>query len=296
MIFILLPRIDLSDIPKLVSDRALTGVTDRLEIGRFSEVIQSGETAFRAFLPTGTNVKEFYWRVYVLTHAKNGKWERGLSAAPAFQRLKAFIGNDDPNLTYTVRHANPAEPWLPVLGSPSNLPPPNLTQISLSGEITIPAKTDRVPRIWKLNTVTGSNSNATLPESTNLQGHPRLTAWAQKQRRETDSDAAFAKMLLGYFQSQGFSYSLSPPPLRGDKMDDFFLKQNKAIAGITPWLLPPLYVPQAFLQMSSSVIRVGLGMNLVIMFWFVNPTRMPGSRRKLTAQIGNAMTRQKSFP
>ena len=44
---------------------------------------------------------------------------------------------------------------------------PNLTQISLSGEITIPAKTDRVPRIWKLNTVTGSNSNATLPESTN---------------------------------------------------------------------------------------------------------------------------------
>ena len=231
MIFILLPRIDLSDIPKLVSDRALTGVTDRLEIGRFSEVIQSGETAFRAFLPTGTNVKEFYWRVYVLTHAKNGKWERGLSAAPAFQRLKASIGNDDPNLTYTVRHANPAEPWLPVLGSPSNLPPPNLTQISLSGEITIPAKTDRVPRIWKLNTVTGSNSNATLPESTNLQGHPRLTAWAQKQRRKTDSDAAFAKMLLGYFQSQGFSYSLSPPPLRGDKMDDFFFETKQGYCG-----------------------------------------------------------------
>ena len=124
-----------------------------MEIGRFSEVIQNGETAFRAFLPEGINMQEFYWRVYVLTEAKNGKWERGLAAAPAFQKLKETIGKSDPDLTYTIRHANPAEPWLPVLGTPSNLTPPNLTQISLSGEITIPAKTDRMPRIWNLSSV-----------------------------------------------------------------------------------------------------------------------------------------------
>ncbi len=231
MIFILLPRIDLSDIPKLVSERALTGVSDRLEIGRFSEVIQNGETAFRAFLPEGINVKEFYWRVYVLTEAKNGKWERGLSAAPAFQKLKESVGKSDPDLTYTIRHANPAEPWLPVLGTPSNLPPPNLTQISLSGEITIPAKTDRMPRLWNLSSVANGNINASLPEFTSLQGHPRLKAWAKKQRLETDSDSAFAEKLLIHFQSQGFSYSLSPPALRGDKMDNFFFETKQGYCG-----------------------------------------------------------------
>ena len=235
MIFIILPRIDLSDMPKLVSDRALTGVTDELEIGRFSEVIQSGETAFRAFMPAGTNLQEFYWRVYVLTQAQNGKWARGLTAAPAFQTLDqkpdASIGNNDRDISYKVRHTNPAEPWLPVLGSPSNQPPPKQTQISLSGEITIPAKTDRMPRLWMLSGVIDNPISATLPESTRLIGHPRLKAWAQAKRLETQSDSAFADLLLTHFQSQGFSYSLSPPKLNGDKMDDFFFETKQGYCG-----------------------------------------------------------------
>ena len=47
--FILMPRINPAAIPGLVAPRASSGVGERLEMGRFSEVL-NGEDTFRAFV------------------------------------------------------------------------------------------------------------------------------------------------------------------------------------------------------------------------------------------------------
>src|SRR5690606_18392576 len=56
-----------------------------------------------------------------------------------------------------------------------------------------------------------------LPRS----GDPRSRAWAQQLRREHASDAALVAALLQHFNREPYGYTLKPPPVGANSIDEF---------------------------------------------------------------------------
>lgn len=223
VIFLALPRLNTAQLPGFINGDRYSGVTDRLDIGQFSKVVQNNEIAFRAFMQTAPGNGDLYWRVYLLTQDANGTWTRGiLSSSPALK----MIAKQRSDIAYEIRHARPGQVWLPVLGSPAVDTPTNKTIMSNGGEIMIVDKRDRRTNTWAMRSLLTDRTEARFPQSTLIDGHPRLRQWAVETRAAMASDADFVRHLLALFGSGGFRYTLTPPTnarhLAGDRLDNFF--------------------------------------------------------------------------
>ena len=223
VIFLALPRLNTAQLPGFINGDRYSGVTDRLDIGQFSKVVQNNEIAFRAFMQTAPGNGDLYWRVYLLTQDENGKWTRGaISSTPALK----IIARQKSDIAYQIRHARPGQIWLPVLGSPAFDTSTNKTIMSNGGEIIIADKRDRRTKTWAMKSLLTDRTEAHFPQSTLIDGHPRLRQWAVETRAAMASDADFVRHLLALFGSGGFRYTLTPPTnarqLTGDRLDNFF--------------------------------------------------------------------------
>lgn len=220
VLFLILPRLETQELPGFQLNAAESGVTDTLDIGRFSSVIQREDIAFRAFMPVFPSNQALYWRVYLLTENSGGKWSRGVASADPLMP----VTNLPANRNYAVRHAGSNKAWLPVLGSPAAEPlDPNL-KMTFGGEIVSRDNKDLGLKIWTLASTLVRRMDLRLPTSLKVDGNPRLRAWAQEKRAAYSSDAAFIDFVMAQFGSAGYRYSLSAPTLSGDKIDQFFFE------------------------------------------------------------------------
>ena len=217
ILFLLLPRLELQELPSFQFEQASSGVTDKLNMGRFASVITREEIAFRAFMPRPTENEPLYWRVYLLTENYQGEWVRGIAEAQTSQPVTYQAGNRK----YQIRHASPSVNWLPVLGMPSaEVFSPQIRQ-TRGGELVSQSNQALAAKAWQVSALS-DYSDLNLPEITQFEGNPKLRAWAQKNRARFERDIDFINFVLAYFSREGFSYSLQAPRLSGDKVDGFF--------------------------------------------------------------------------
>ncbi|MGC6475410.1 MAG: transglutaminaseTgpA domain-containing protein [Parvibaculales bacterium] len=217
ILFLLLPRLDLQEIPSFQFDQASSGVTDKLNMGRFSSVITREEIAFRAFMPRPPENEPLYWRVYLLTENYQGEWVRGIADAQTKQPVTFQAGSRK----YQIRHASPSVNWLPVLGMPSaEVLSPQIRQ-TRGGELVSQNNQALAAKAWQVSSLT-SYDDLDLPEITQFEGNPKLRAWAQTNRARFQRDIDFINFVLAYFSREGFYYNLQAPRLSGDKVDAFF--------------------------------------------------------------------------
>ncbi len=225
LLFLLFPRLHgpLWGLP--LQTAARSGLSDHMRPGDFSQLILSDELAFRAEFPGSAPVPashQLYWRGPVLWEFDGRAWSGARAAPPGPPRADA---RDEP-----VRYILTLEPhrqhWLFLLGLPADLPglPASLGsdlqwlardpvnqrlryEASAHLDYVLEPELDDAARTRALSLPTG--------------GNPRARELARAWRAGAPSEAAVVEQALAHFRRENFIYTLAPPALGDQAVDEF---------------------------------------------------------------------------
>ncbi|PWF54569.1 transglutaminase TgpA family protein [Massilia glaciei] len=208
-----------------------TGMSDSMSPGNLSSLAQSEETAFRVkFIDPAPPQSQMYWRGIVLSRFDGRTWSR----MP--QRLGAPAAKADP-LVLTlrgpgIRHQVTLEPfknnWLFALEAPVKPPYMDGNPVRVTGELEMRADFALEQRV-RYEVV--SNPQFTLQaqqDPANMAawlelppGYNPLTMQAGAELRKLDDPRQRVQAALARFNRENFSYTLEPPLLGRDSVDEF---------------------------------------------------------------------------
>lgn len=222
-LFLLFPRLPgpLWGVPSAGGD-ATSGLSDRMTPGSITNLVMSNEIAFRVqFEGEPPPPSKRYWRGPVL-HLFNGRtWSQG---------FMQFVENDRYErggraLTYQVTLEPHEMHWLFAL--PIAVEHPD--DAVLARDYMLLAK--RPVNQRRRYTITSYLDSTLSAEITGLEErwalqlpdrfNPQAQELAAQWREETGSDREIVERALSMFREQPFVYTLQPPPLRGNTVDDF---------------------------------------------------------------------------
>ena len=208
-----------------------TGLSDTMSPGDISSLSRSNEVAFRVrFDGPVPPPAERYWRAMVL-HRFNGRTWTGsdpnIGLAPERQ-LKVF---GEP-YRYQVTLEPTRQQWLPALDIPYDwdLPDTHMGRMQELSRVQpvdqrIAFKVESYPnyetepdaspysRRWYLGLPNGSN--------------PQAVELAERMRAAADSDAEYIAAVLEKFNREDFFYTLSPPALGRNPVDQFLFETQQ---------------------------------------------------------------------
>ena len=210
----------------------ISGMSDEMLMGRISEVIQSDAIAFRVEFandnPPPKNQR--YWRGPVLWTTDGTGWkplQRDIvnQSSPVLSvRGKAY------QYTMTLEAHN--RNWLFALDMPTDKQSEIATRFSADGLLTSDKKLRSRSQIT-LTSHTEYLFNAAqeplleaalqLPENQ----HPRTKQLALQLRKTSENDADYIDTVLRYFNEEPFYYTLTPPVLTGDAVDQFLFESRE---------------------------------------------------------------------
>ena len=214
-------------------DEAVTGLGDTLTPGGITRLTASYDIAFRArFEGRPPPPNELYWRGPVLHEFDGATWSAGQYSPGEAQLLECLSRPYHYRLYLepTFRHW-----WLAldtVMGPPNagvrytddyELIAPQPVSRSLSYDAASCAHTQSLARLSS----TARLEDTELPRGRNL----RSAAMALQLRRRAGSDIAFVQAVLAFLRSGGFTYSITPPPLGPDPVDDFLFDTRSGFCG-----------------------------------------------------------------
>ncbi|MGH8610869.1 MAG: transglutaminase TgpA family protein [Gammaproteobacteria bacterium] len=226
--FLLFPRIDgpLWGLPK-DAHSGLTGLDEEMSPGAISRLGLSDAVAFRAaFGGALPKPVELYWRGPVLWDSDGRTWTRGQEIPQGPSPLSVF----DQAVDYTVTLEPHNRRWLFALEMPSITPPgtalsPDL-QLLAARPVTrrMRYRARSHPRFKVLGSTPAALARALrLP----VRSHPRAIALAQRWREQVRDPRRIVAQALAYFREQPFFYTLSPPPLGRDTIDEFLFDTRR---------------------------------------------------------------------
>lgn len=214
-------------------DEAVSGLGDTLTPGSITSLTSSYAIAFRVrFEGPPPPPAERYWRGPVMHQFDGATWTGGrytsgqapqldclstlyryrLYLEPTYRRwwlaLDTVMGSPSPNVRYTHDYqliaTQPVSQSLSY-GATSCAHPSFLTPLSAAARL----------------------ADTQLPP----EGNARTQALARKLRRKAGSDVAFVQAVLDFLRTGGFTYSLTPPPLGTDPVDDFLFRTRTGFCG-----------------------------------------------------------------
>jgi transglutaminase-like putative cysteine protease len=233
LLFVFFPRLPGAfwSLPR--TDDAETGLSDTMSPGSISQLISSYDIAFRAkFDGDAPPPQERYWRGPVLHDFDGYTWKRRLGATYRSDPLE--------HLGKTYRYRITLEPsqqnwWLSL--DTVDQSPTSHTQLTYDYQLV---DRDPVTEQTSYNAVSHTSTRATEPlsklarqvETQWPQGrNPRTLQFARGLRSKVDSDGAYIDAVLQYFHANGFVYSLTPPLLDYNSVDDFLFNTHSGFCG-----------------------------------------------------------------
>ncbi|HEX8987227.1 MAG TPA: DUF3488 and DUF4129 domain-containing transglutaminase family protein [Rhodocyclaceae bacterium] len=228
LLFILFPRVagPLWGLPRDAFG-AQSGLSDMMAPGSIGSLALSDAMAFRAkFDGPLPRRDQLYWRGPVLTLFDGTVWRpssfglaRRLPYAPPL-----------PSTRYEVTLEPHNRPWLFALDFPTDLPPGALMASDYQLLSTSPVTERRRYEVRsQTNLVPGAGESphvlrlaTTLPP-----GNPRTRALAQTWRSARRGDVAILAQALAFFKGQHLAYTLEPPPLGADGVDEFLFQTRR---------------------------------------------------------------------
>ncbi len=225
VLFFLFPRVQGTLFGMSNQSIARTGIGDRLSPGSISKLVLSDEIAFRAeFKNNIPGPDRLYWRGIVFQHFDGKTWSRGQTRPVRQVPLAAgsLVG-------YTLTLEPQGEKWLFALDMPITSPP----MARMQNDYTLMAYRKLKTRIrYNVVSQTTYNTGDFKPwERTALilpaQGNPKSTALARSWADTFDNPEKIVNKALEFFSQNDFVYSLNPPLLREDVIDDFLFKARK---------------------------------------------------------------------
>jgi protein-glutamine gamma-glutamyltransferase len=214
-------------------DEAMTGLGDTLTPGSITRLTSSYAIAFRVrFDGSPPSVIERYWRGPVLHEFNGATWSAGRYAPADAQPLDCLSApyHYRVYLEPTFRH------WWLALDTPMASP---AASVRYTSDYQLIAS-QPVSQSLTYRAISCAHAHAPTPlsaadrfEDTHLppERNARTLALALQLRRKAGSDVAFVQAVLHFLRTGGFSYSLTPPPLGPNPVDDFLFHTRSGFCG-----------------------------------------------------------------
>jgi transglutaminase-like putative cysteine protease len=228
LLFVFFPRLPGNFWAIPARTQAVTGLDDEVSPGDVSELSVSGAPAFRVIfdgpLPPAT---ERYWRGPVMLDFDGRTWRA--ARTPFVPQSVEPVGT---TYRYRITLEPHQRPWIFGLDAVTKWPETTYRtadlqlrkrrgQISTLSSFELESATDfriRGPLPTALR-----QAALRLPENRN----PRTRALAQQLRSEHADDTAFVQAVLRMFREQEYYYTLEPPRLELDSVDDFLFNTRQ---------------------------------------------------------------------
>ncbi len=228
VLFLLFPRVQ-GPLWGMPADAysGMSGLSDSMSPGSISNLSLSSEIAFRVKFEEEIPPKPaLYWRGPVLSLYDGRTWR-----ADARQRK---VSPPDTAAGRTYRYSVTLEPhnkyWLFALEMPWKLPPDAilsrdyqlLSKTPVRSRIRYEAQShlEFVPGVDE--TAASMRSHLALPAN-----NPRTRALAEQWRREMATDEAIIRRMLDHFRQESFFYTLTPPLLGENSIDQFLFETRR---------------------------------------------------------------------
>ncbi len=229
ILFVLFPRIPgpLWGLPK-DAYQGRTGLSDQMEPGTISELSQSDEVAFRVrFASAIPPPNQRYWRGPVLWYFDGRRWTRP-EESPA--NTPVPFTPEGAAVDYTVVLEPSNKIWLFALDLPAYLPP--RASMTASFQLLRDQPVNEVYRYEMRSYPSYRTAEITAAERVRgLQlpprGNPRARALAADWRQRDPRPEALVIAALTLFREQPFYYTLTPPLLGVETVDDFLFRTRQ---------------------------------------------------------------------
>ncbi len=232
LLFVLFPRVagPLWGLP-LDAHSGVTGLSERMSPGSLNRLIESGAIAFRVeFAGEPPPQASRYWRGPVLDDYDGLTW----SAAPNGARSSAtapLVESRGATFSYVSTLEANNQRWLLALDLPLSTPPASLLTRRLETLAREPLRTrarfafSSAPQAL----VNRNESPALLQQSLRLppQRNPRSRELAKSWRDQFASAQEISNQALRFFAQHHFVYTLRPPLLGQDAVDDFLFATRR---------------------------------------------------------------------
>ncbi len=250
ILFVLFPRLP-SPLWFMPEDKksGVTGLSDNMSPGDISSLIQSDAVAFRVkFEQQAPPLSQLYWRGPVLSYFDGRTWYNRSLPVPGSTESIQHSGD---KTTYTITLEPHHKRWLFALDMPVELP----AESFINPDYTLLANKD----ISQLKQYTVGSYNRyqidlelqymqrqyslLLPETLN----PRTRDWADQLRQQFSDNNQRIQHVLAQLRQQDFSYTLNPPLLGRNSVDDFLFNTRSGFcehyAGSFVYLMRLLDIP-----------------------------------------------------
>jgi len=230
-LFLLFPRVSspLWGLP-VDAHAGLTGLSETMTPGSISALSRSDAIAFRVhFIGPQPPQAVLYWRGPVLASFDGETWTTGRGMA---QKTLPYATGGGAAIDYSVTLEAHGRPWLFAIELPAVLPGDAFisADYQLLAKMPVRARLRYDMRSYPNIAAGVHEEQARLAEALELPavGNPRSRALAAAWRAESGGDsAAIVRRMLAYYREQPFSYTLMPPLLGEQAMDDFLFTRRR---------------------------------------------------------------------
>lgn len=229
ILFVLFPRIPgpLWGLPR-DAYKGRTGLSEEMMPGSVSQLIKSDEVAFRVRFTGPVPPKAaLYWRGPVLWSFDGRRWTGGGSWP---RNEPAPFTPEGSAVDYMVTLEPSNRLWLLALDLPASLPP----QAAMTSAFQVLRRQPvnevyRYPMRSYLRYRTGPLSNWEQQSALRLpiRSNPRTRALALEWRQRDDRPEALVNAALTLFREEAFYYTLNPPALGQDSVDQFLFQTRR---------------------------------------------------------------------
>ncbi|MCB1825852.1 MAG: DUF3488 domain-containing transglutaminase family protein [Candidatus Competibacteraceae bacterium] len=229
ILFILFPRIPgpLWGLPK-DAYKGRTGLSDEMMPGTVSELVRSDAVAFRArFGGVMPPPNQRYWRGPVLWRFDGRRWTRH-EELPA--NIPTTFVPEGVAMDYSVILEPSNRRWLFALDLPARLPP--RVGMTASFQLLRDQPINEVYRYEMQSYPNYRTGELTVAERFRglqlpVRGNPRARALAAQWRERMSHPEDRVGAALALFREQAFYYTLTPPLLGADNVDDFLFRTRQ---------------------------------------------------------------------
>lgn len=233
VLFLLFPRIEgpLWGLPRDAYS-GQTGLSDQMSPGSLDQLIQSGDIAFRARFATAVPPRaKLYWRGPVFDSYDGRTWRASAAASVAggHDRIEAAPTSNPVDYEITLEAHNSR--WLLALDMPVALPKGSAIAPTLEVRSRLPVRVrNRFTFSSVLDYVANREENPRLLQTALRlppELNPRTRELAARWQRELATPEAISQAALRFFREERFFYTLQPPLLGQNAVDEFLFDSRR---------------------------------------------------------------------
>lgn len=233
VLFLVVPRIGPLWYAPMVREESVTGLSDTLSPGDVSRLTGSSAVAFRVEFTSGRvpPPAQRYWRGLTYDYFDGRRWQ-----AESDRLAPPSVSDLPPGslLRYQMIIEPSGQPWVYALDYPVSAPWPLrlASNWTLRAPSRIRQRADFALVSRPLTALPQRLSESARERYLQLpaSGNPETRALAAQWRREADSVDALVARTLALF-NRDFVYTLSPPRLGNDGIDDFLFDTRRGFCG-----------------------------------------------------------------